>query len=149
VKQTAAAVLDHDAIEALSQELRPIEPHAGRDPLRVRILARIREPSRASELLTVTETQGEWETLLPLVRRKKLFSNDAGEAFVYHLAPGARLPPHPHASDEECMLLDGEVMIGDMRMQRGDFQLAPKGVRHTEIYTHGGAILYIRTGRGG
>jgi quercetin dioxygenase-like cupin family protein len=30
------------------------------------------------------------------------------------LYPGASLPAHDHPADEECLVLEGEVMLGDI-----------------------------------
>jgi len=108
----------------------------------------VRDSQEHSALVTVHEAGGKWQALGPLIKRKRLFRSEQGEAFLYRLAPGARVPAHPHASDEECVLIEGEVMVGDLFMRRGDFQLAPKGLPHTEIHTETGALLYIRTGVG-
>ena len=61
-------------------------------------------------------------------------------------APGASLPAHDHPADEECLVLEGEVMLGDILGRAGDYHLAPKGLPHGTITSKTGALLFIRAG---
>jgi hypothetical protein len=42
------------------------------------------------------------------------------------------------------VVLEGETEVAGVTVRAGDFHLAPRGFRHTEIRTRGGAIVYIR-----
>ena len=47
---------------------------------------------------------------------------------------------------EECVVLEGEVWLGDVFCRAGDFHFAPAGLRHGAIRTEAGCLLYVRTG---
>jgi len=52
--------------------------------------------------------------------------------------------PHVHGQDEECMVLEGEVRIGDLVVRAGAYHLAPRGVAHEPISSEHGALLFLR-----
>ena len=81
------------------------------------------------------------------VMRKELCADDRLASRFYRLLPGARVPEHVHAQDEECMMLEGELFLGDILLRAGEYQLAPAGSRHGEVYTDVGAILFVRGAR--
>jgi quercetin dioxygenase-like cupin family protein len=64
---------------------------------------------------------------------------------VLRLAAGARVPGHAHAREEECLVLEGEVLIGSHRLRKGDFHLAHSGAHHPDITSPTGALLLVRS----
>lgn len=58
-------------------------------------------------------------------------------------APGGRLPGHPHSSAEECVVLDGTLMVGGVRMNAGDYQRVEAGVTHVEQWSDTGATAFV------
>ncbi len=93
---------------------------------------------------TVPDDAGGWEEVEPGVMRKHLWSDGVMASCLWRLSPGASLAGHVHAADEECMLLSGEVFLGDILLRAGDYQLAPAGSRHGEVYSDVGALLFVR-----
>lgn len=59
------------------------------------------------------------------------------------LAPGARYPSHHHDGYEECMVLDGSLLVGSVRMTAGDYQRADADTDHVEQWSDTGATLFI------
>lgn len=112
--------------------------------LRATVLARAVQPDPAP-LQTIRADEGAWHPIAPLAEMKLLHDDGVSRSFLIRLQAGARLPPHDHAADEECMVLAGEGSIGDIFLRAGDYHLAPKGMRHGETYTASGALLFIRT----
>jgi len=51
-------------------------------------------------------------------------------SMLVRFAPGASVPDHPHAANEDCLMLDGEMFLGDILLRPGDYQMAPAGVGH-------------------
>ena len=141
------ALLSPALLETLLLAVPPIDPPPARAAaLRAKVLAQAAAPRPAArDLLTLRAEQGEWRALAPLAEMKLLHQDETGRSFLLRLHPGARLPPHAHAENEECLVLEGEGYIGDIFLRAGDFHLAPKGVAHGETYTETGALLYIRT----
>ena len=131
--------------EALLLSVTPALPPANRaSALRARVLAQAIE-SDVGQLQTIRAEEGLWHSVAPLVDMKLLYDDGSSRSFLLRLQAGARLPPHGHAADEECIVLQGEGSIGDVLLRAGDYHLAPKGMRHGETFTATGALLFIRT----
>ncbi len=140
------AAIDRNLTEAIQHALHPISPAPeARQALRGRILERARRPLTPPHH-TVRADEGAWQQVAPLVEVKLLFRDDHSEAVLYRLQPGAELSSHDHPSDEECMMLEGEMWIGDLRLAAGDFHLGQRGRPHPAITSPKGALLYVRRG---
>ncbi|MGV6808755.1 MAG: cupin domain-containing protein [bacterium] len=98
--------------------------------------------------LTIRAKEGEWVEIRPKVKIKPLYlDRQAGSrSFLMQLQPGASWPTHEHTYDEECIVLEGDVRIGDLSVSAGDYHLAPKGVTHGELTSDNGALLFLRAG---
>ncbi len=59
------------------------------------------------------------------------------------LEPGSHIPPHRHDGLEECLVIDGELIVGSVRMRAGDYQWADAGSEHVEQWTDVGATLLL------
>jgi len=100
------------------------------------------------DTITVHEHEGEWIKIKPKVSIKPLSLDCAAgtRSFLMRLEAGAQWPAHEHSMDEECIVLQGSVSIGDLSITQGDYHLAPKGVRHEEFISKQGALLFLRAG---
>lgn len=95
---------------------------------------------------TIARGTGEWTPIAPGVESQDLVV-DAERGFkacLLRMAPGSSMPAHPHSGDEECLLVEGEISIGDLVLRAGDWHLAPRGLVHPEIRSTTGAVLYVR-----
>lgn len=141
------AVIDPDLDTALLLALRPIDPPAGRKAaLRASILQSIKHRPAGRAAVTVRAEEGVWEPFAPLIERKALYADGRGQAFMLRMQPGASLPAHPHEVDEECLVLQGQVSIGDIELSDGDYHLAPAGLLHGTLTTRTGALMFVRYG---
>ena len=97
--------------------------------------------------VTVREHEGEWWTLAPGAEIKMLFMDrDTGcQSFLLRLAPGCQLPTHDHGALEECLLLEGDMLIGDRQYFKGDYHAALAGSRHASISSRNGGLVFIRS----
>lgn len=95
---------------------------------------------------TVRAAQGDWRTIAPGCEIKVLFVDHAQgyQSLLMRMHPGAVLPSHDHTMAEECLLLEGEMVIGEARFRAGDFHIAHPGTRHPDIRSEVGALAYIR-----
>lgn len=135
------AVTD-DVAEALAGAA-PADPQA-LARIKHRLMARI-----ADDLLprhhTVLPDDGPWRTAGPGLLLKKLHVDAAGTwSYLMRLAPGAKLPPHHHPVDEECVVLEGVVRIGALLLGPGGFHLGRQGVPHAELSSDSGALIFLR-----
>jgi quercetin dioxygenase-like cupin family protein len=109
--------------------------------IRERVLKRV----RASQgLTTIQADEGVWESFSPKVKIKVLHRDVNTQSYLLKLEPGAIVLPHVHGQDEECMVLEGEVRIGDLVVKAGAYHLAPRGVPHEPISSETGALLFLR-----
>lgn len=146
LKPESSPVIDAEIEARLLEALAPIEPGAERvrsmlERLEARIAA---EP--AASFLTVHRAEGEWRAIAPRVSEKRLVERPGVYACLLRMEKGGWLPPHDHPTAEECVVLEGEVWLGDVHCKAGDFHLAPAGLRHGALRTDEGCLLYVRTG---
>ena len=64
---------------------------------------------------------------------------------VLRMEPGSTIPAHAHVKEEECLVLEGEILIGSHKLRQGDFHLVHPGGRHPDIASPSGALLLIRS----
>ena len=109
------------------------------------IRERLHRRIRASAAITTVQPEdGAWEPFSPKVTIKILRRDVHTQSYLLKLEAGAVLLPHVHGQDEECMVLEGEVRIGELVVRQGAYHLAPKGVAHEPIRSNGGAVLFLR-----
>ena len=149
MKTTNESEFDSDLMESLVRAIAPIEPTpAKRAAMRERILKRIatQKVSTTQSHLTVHLSNEGWIDVMPLIKMKSLFESEDGKAVLFRFQPGARLPAHEHGTDEECVVIEGELRIGSEAVHAGDFHLARRGIPHGDLTSPSGALFYIRTG---
>ena len=95
-------------------------------------------------LMTIHPTEGEWQPFSPKVSIKILRRDVHTQSYLMRLEPGAVVLPHVHDQDEECMVLEGEVRIGQVIVRQGAYHLAPRGLAHEPIHSEHGALLFLR-----
>ncbi len=101
-------------------------------------------PGAGENPFTIRAGEGEWRNIAPGVQAKPLWRDADAQSMLVRLHPGARVAPHAHPLDEECLMLDGEAFFGDTLLRAGDYQLAPAGTQHCDVMTDVGALLYVR-----
>ena len=145
--QSMPSALDADIAEHLHDALVP-EPMDAELAARVkrRVLQRIAEEQRPQHL-TVHAGDGVWQPFGPGVQLKLLHAAGDIWSYLLKLEPGAQLPTHRHPVDEECVVLEGVVQVGELRVAAGGFHLGRKDVLHAPITALDGALLFLRGAR--
>ena len=140
---TDELTLDDDTLAWLSEAVKP-EPFNELQALRIkrRLLARIADAQR-SHHLTVQADEGRWKPFGPGLNIKVLHSAGGVMSYLLRLDPGATLPAHRHPVDEECMVLEGSLRIGDLHVPAGGFHLGRKDTLHMHIVSVEGALIYL------
>lgn len=137
--------LDADLLDALLAGVRPVELSAAqRGALRQRIRAHLRAPAPPG-MLTLRARDGEWQAVAPGVTRKLLRIDAPARraSYLIRMAPGSAAPHHSHAQVEECLVLDGEVWVGEQRLAAGDWHVALPGSTHADFRSRAGCLLFI------
>ncbi|MGQ0656522.1 MAG: cupin domain-containing protein [Chromatiales bacterium] len=144
-------VLPDDIIYALSAAVAAVEPNPGQArALRARLEEGMENSGKdeQSSYFTLAAGAGEWVNLTPLVSMKILHRDAQGVSFFLRLQPGAELPPHIHFADEECLVLEGELRLGEgVLLRAGDYHFAPKGLPHATARSARGATLFLRSAK--
>lgn len=134
--------LDPDVLAALLEAGSPMPPPPG---LRGKVLDRARRAGRM-DATVVRAGEGAWRTVDEGIEVKTLLYDRAADSvtFLLRAAPGASLPGHAHHAVEECLVLEGEFIIGDVTLRAGDFQYGNQGEAHPRAYTETGVLVYLR-----
>jgi anti-sigma factor ChrR (cupin superfamily) len=143
----AAGVLDAVVVQRMAAAIAPAElAQADRDAMHGRILRRIAEQAPAGTT-TLRASQMQWVCAGPGVEVKVLrmdrVRND--QTMLVRMQPGATVVAHRHTQQEECLVLEGEIFIGNHRLSEGDMHVAQAGVMHAPIRAPHGALLLIRS----
>lgn len=138
--------LDAETLAALVEAIRPVELGATeRDRMRARILKRAAAPPPEGTI-TLRAEDGAWRDYSPGVTIKVLREEPQARrsTFLLCMAPGSHVPVHPHAEEEHCLVLEGEVFLGDHIFREGDWHVALPGSTHNEFFSKTGCLLLIR-----
>ena len=150
-KSTYDDVLDEQTLQLLSESPRVLEASPDRmQGLRDRVMQRIDDDiaNTRQTFVTIRADEGPWIELAPGIKKKVLFANaETGtETYLLKAEAGAEAPPHDHAHDEHCLVLEGEVTFGDsIHLRAGDYHFAPCGSEHSTARTDVGVLVYIQT----
>ncbi len=122
-----------------------------RDPLpaeqRDRLFARIESAIGFGDAHRFVPAQGgDWRVLAEGVYLKVLQRDETTRVATYlvRYSPGTSFPRHPQRTVEECMLVAGDLRIGDTQMRPGDLQIAVPGVEHGPLVSRDGALVFVR-----
>ena len=129
-----------------AEALKPMVPPPA---LRARLMARVRAEMGDEGLRTIRAGEG-WVEFMPGIEFKMLYRDETtgARSLLARLDPGVAMPAHDHGFPEECLVLQGEITIGDITVCAGDYHFAAKGARHGTLTTRTGALLFLRAGRG-
>jgi len=143
-RAAATLALDADVVELISAAIAP-EPadDATRARIKRKLLRRIAADTTARHLTLQPQAAG-WQPFGDGVAIKVLHEAGGIMSYLLRLAPGSSLPAHRHPVDEECVVLEGEVQIGALRVAAGGFHLGLKDILHDRLCSEGGAVIFLR-----
>lgn len=84
-----------------------------------------------------------WRANAPGVEVLPLWGTRDVTSMLVRFAPGAGVRDHHHAVNEDCLMLEGEMFLGDVLLRPLDYQLAPAGGGHFgEMSDVGGTFFF-------
>jgi hypothetical protein len=95
--------------------------------------------------LTRRAGTGVWSEMSPGVTYTVLFEDPVAKrrSILVRALPGSIYDSHFHnEGHEECLVLEGDLTMGDLKLLAGDFHLAAKGSSHPAATTMSGCLLY-------
>ncbi|MGH8475465.1 MAG: cupin domain-containing protein [Methylococcales bacterium] len=101
-------------------------------------------PFQRAQARSVFFDEIDWQRIAPGVFRKDLAIDGIWASRFVRMEPKASLAGHLHRHPEECMMLDGELFLGDILLRAGEYHIAASGSRHGEINTDSGAVAFVR-----
>lgn len=147
-------VLDEETLQLLSTDTRPVDLSNDQlTSMRKRLMQRIDEEKSFDNdgYITIRPDDGAWSEITPKIEKKILHIDPQSntESFLLRIQPGAEYPSHIHLRDEHCLMLEGEIEIGNIEgsLKAGDYHFAPRGSRHGTVTSVAGALLLIQTGQ--
>lgn len=137
-------VLDADILAQLDAAMTP-EPLDAQAHARIktRLLRRLASEGTPRHLTRHADSN-DWQRFGHGLSMKVLHEAGGIMSYLVRLAPGAQLPGHRHPVDEECVVLEGAVQIGDLHVDAGGFHLGRKDVLHDVLRSEDGAVIYLR-----
>ncbi len=84
-----------------------------------------------------------WQPLRPGVHIRPLHGEGPAMSLLARFEPGACVPAHPHGIDEECLMVEGDLFLGDVLLRQGGFQAAPAGSAHGDLVADGPCLLFF------
>ena len=136
-------MLDADLQAAISAA-QAAEPLASETAARIkhRLFERIAASEQAQ--VAVTPESGSWRPFLPGIAIKVLHERAGVMSYLLRMQPGSVIPSHKHPHEEECVVLEGSVMMGDLVVGAGGFVLERADTLHPPLRTINGATIYLR-----
>ena len=95
--------------------------------------------------LTRRAGTGVWTEMSPGVTYTVLFDDPVTKrrSILVRALPGATYESHFHdEGHEECVVLEGDLIMGDLKLLPGDYHFAAKGSTHPVAITMSGCLLY-------
>ena len=74
-----------------------------------------------------------WRWVLPGIRECKVGASEGGDAKLYRIAPGRRLPSHTHLGSEATLVLAGSFRDAAGTYRRGDIAIADSEIDHIPV----------------
>lgn len=86
---------------------------------------------------------GTWSANGQGMEMRPLAQAGAVASMLVRLAPGGIAPDHAHPIAEDCMMIEGELYLGDILLRAMDYQLAPTEASHCRISSDTGALFFV------
>lgn len=129
----------------LYEALEPDAPQPADARLKRRLLHAIAAVATPRHLtVQADDAAARWQHFGPGLQIKVLHQAEGVMSYLVRLAAGASLPPHRHPVDEECVVLEGEVRIGALRVAAGGYHRGRRGLPHDRLCSDEGALIFLR-----
>ncbi len=140
-----SALIDDDIVAAIAvAQTEMMAPNDTVQRVRRSLMQRIAEQSTSAHRTVHADAKG-WAPFLPLIDCKILNEIGGITSYLLRMKPGAVLPAHRHPIDEECIVIEGVLRIGNaLVIEAGGFHLGLKDLPHDAITTDTGALIFLR-----
>jgi quercetin dioxygenase-like cupin family protein len=137
--------LQERVLSELGAAIAPVElAPARRDALKARVLARVAPAPAGTTTWRVSDSG--WFSPVPNVEMKLLrrIEAEGTQELLVRMGPGCVVPEHSHRKEEQMVILEGEVRVGEHLLRAGDTHVAPPGSWHPALTTERGVLMLLR-----
>jgi putative transcriptional regulator len=120
--QSLAAIFADARIGEVAATPRPVDP----------VL-----PQALRDYLGVSSDEIKWRFRLPGVKEHRVETSSGGEAVLYWIKAGRKMPSHTHGGQEVTLLLQGGFSDEHGHFKRGDIAVADDDVDHSPVADKG------------
>ena len=85
--------------------------------------------------------EGEWREIAPKIEVKRLWDD---KTFLVRCAPGGVYPGTPHRLFEHCVIIQGDMLVGEQTYQAGDYHGVPAETAHGAFSSRTGLLMLVR-----
>ncbi|PWQ96463.1 cupin domain-containing protein [Leucothrix pacifica] len=140
--------LDEDIMQALADNESAVPmPIDLKAKLRGNIMDRVAQEhsGEGPGYITVRASDDGWVEALPggFIKILKEADENGSLTYLARLEPGFEMPSHVHEFGEECIMLEGELWMGDLHLKKGDYHYAAAGMKHGKHRSPTGALIYL------
>lgn len=95
--------------------------------------------------LTTRAGKAKWFELGPGITARLLHVDRAQnrQHLLIRMAPGASYQPHAHDSDEQTLVIEGDLSFGPLDLKAGDFHAATSSSLHPPGRTVNGCLVHV------
>jgi ChrR Cupin-like domain len=142
VDTTADQAWINRRLAPLADLLEPVSPGDG---LFSRIVAAAGIDMPLAGFHVMRKDDGTWKPMAAGIETKTLWRDPATgrRVFLLRMQPGAVMPEHDHSGAEECMVLEGDMVVNGVAFGPGDFQVGFAGSHHPHVTTRGGCLCML------
>jgi hypothetical protein len=84
---------------------------------------------------------GQWREIAPRIEVKQLWDD---KTFLVRCAPGGVYPGTPHLLFEHCLIIQGDMLVGEQTYQVGDYHGVPAHTLHGAFTSRTGLLMLVR-----
>jgi anti-sigma factor ChrR (cupin superfamily) len=95
--------------------------------------------------LPAEAAEANWFEISPGIKGRLLHVDRAQNRryLLIRMAPGASYHPHSHDTDEQSLVLEGDLSFGELNLKAGDFHVATPSSSHPPGRTVNGCLVHV------
>jgi anti-sigma factor ChrR (cupin superfamily) len=141
------AAMPSEALELMLLDVAPESPAADvAARIKRRVLKRVADGphTAAAAMIDIRRADG-WQPFADKAEMKVLHDDGQIMTWLVRMEAGAVLEGHDHTGTEECLVLEGDFWLNDVRYDPGDYQIAFAGTRHDSARSENGCLVFVRS----
>lgn len=154
-KNPSVDSLEMEVLEMLAEAQQPVEiPEDMSHRIKSKLMGKIKPTqsnsnNKVDDFLTVFDEDDKgWIEAKPggyvKILKGDISKPQSVMSYLVKLEPGFTMEGHDHPFDEETLMLEGDLTLGDITLNAGDFHFAKAGAIHGKVSTKNGCMAFMR-----